>query len=195
MKFTIKKLARQDYRKVIDFAIQGMNFTAYLQNPWALRLYGRYFLYLELNRASQVIAAYQGERVVGVLLADFVGQKLYVKIFKSLMTLVAPGSGDVYDEANQELLQQYLTSAQPDGEICFLAADPTLKGQGVGSLLLQELQRRAPHKLVYLYTDSNCTYQFYEKKGFHKAGAKTVQLALGQQKVPLTCLLYSKVLA
>ena len=55
MEVKIKQLQRKDFGKVIDFAIKGMNFNRYVDNPLALRLYGRYFLYLELERASQVL--------------------------------------------------------------------------------------------------------------------------------------------
>ncbi|WP_288531341.1 hypothetical protein [uncultured Secundilactobacillus sp.] len=39
----LKALAKGDYYKAIDFAIEGMNFKQYIENSWARRLYGRYF--------------------------------------------------------------------------------------------------------------------------------------------------------
>ena len=51
-----------------------MHFEWYLDNPFLLQLYGRYFWYLELSRATQVIAAYAGEELAGVLLAELEGE-------------------------------------------------------------------------------------------------------------------------
>ena len=62
------------------------------------------------------------------------------------------------------------------------------------SLLLAELARRAPGKEVYLYTDDACTYQFYEKRGFHREGERCITVEFGGRKTPLRCFLYSRVL-
>ena len=94
MEVEIRALERKDFNKVIDFAIKGMHFDRYVDSELALRLYGRYFLYLELEHATQVLAAYIGDRLVGVLMADMKNEpksyasfwrKLYVKIFQVVM--------------------------------------------------------------------------------------------------------------
>jgi GNAT superfamily N-acetyltransferase len=201
MEVKIKKLQRKDFGKVIDFAIEGMHFHRYVDNKIALRLYGRYFLYLELERASQVLAAYMGGQLVGILMADMKNEpkqyssfwrKLYVKIFKAIMTVAVKGGPDIYDEANKAMFQKYVNRAIPDGEICFLAVDPTIHGKGIGTQLLNELSRHEKGKLIYLYTDDYCTYQFYEHKGFERVEEKKIEMEIGGKTVPLTCLLYSK---
>lgn len=201
MKIEIKKLEQKDFSKVIDFAIKGMHFDRYVDNKLALRLYGRYFLYLELERATQVLAAYMGDELVGVLMADMKKEakqyasfwrKLYINTMKTIMSIAFRGGSDTYEGTNKSMLEQYLKSATPDGEICFLAANPAVNGKGIGTLLLEELSRREKGKLIYLYTDDNCTYQFYEHKGFHRAVEKKIMMELGGKVVPLTCLLYSK---
>lgn len=201
MEVKIKKIERKDFGKVIDFAIEGMHFNRYVDNKLALHLYGRYFLYLELERSSQVIVAYMGDRLVGILMADMKNEpkvytsfwrKLYVIIFKAIMAVVAKNGSDIYDEANKVMFNIYSKKANPDGEICFLAADPTIQGKGIGTLLLEELYSREKGKLVYLYTDDNCTYQFYEHKGFERTEEKEIKMILGGKTVLLTCLLYSK---
>ena len=201
MEVRIKKLERKDFDKVICFAIEGMHFNRYVDNKLALRLYGRYFLYLELERASQVLAAYMGDKLVGVLLADMKNEtkryasfwrRIYVKVFNAIMTIVVRGGQDIYNEANKAMLKEYIKKVEPDGEICFLVADPSIQGKGIGTLLLDELSRREKGKLIYLYTDDNCTYQFYEHKGFERSVEKKIRMVFGEKTVPLTCLLYSK---
>lgn len=201
MEVCIKPLARKDLGRAIDFAIEGMHFDRYVESRLGVRLYGRYFLYLELERASQVLAAYMGDRLVGILLADMHGEPkrhvsfwrgLYVKLFKSIMAAVAKGGPDIYDAANKAMFACYSKSAKPDGELCFLAADPAIHGKGIGTKLLDELGRREAGKLIYLFTDSDCTYQFYEHKGFERSQEKEILMELGGKAVPLTCLLYSK---
>lgn len=206
MEIKIKELERKDYNKVIGFAIDGMHFNRYVDNKLALRLYGRYFLYLELARATQVLAAYRGGRIAGILMADVKNEpklyssllyssfwrRLYVKIIKGILGLAVKSGSDTYDSANKALFEKFNKRAAPDGEICFLAADPAVHGKGIGSQLLDELSSREKGKLIYLFTDDNCTYQFYEHKGFERSEEKEIEMKLGGKTVPLTCLLYSK---
>ena len=199
----IRDLQKKDYKKAIQFAIDGMHFNWYMDSSFLLHLYGRYFWYLEVSRATQVIAAYYGDELAGVLLADMkgeplkyrsLGKTLYVKLFDTLQRLFAKGGIDVYDNTNRELYSQYCKTHKPDGEITFLAANPQVKGKGIGTLLLNELKSKEKGKQVYLYTDNACTYQFYEHRGFIRSGEKEILLKLGKKTVPLKCFLYSKLL-
>lgn len=201
MEIQIRALKSVNFSEAINFAIQGMHFNRYVDNKLILSLYGRYFLYLELERSTQVIAAYNNQKFLGVLLADIKNEpklyssfwrRIYIKIFKVIMGIFVKGGQDIYDEANKKMFKEYLKRANPDGEICFLAADPTAQGKGIGTRLLKELEKREKGKLIYLYTDNNCTYQFYEHKGFERSEEQQIEMELGEKNVPLTCLLYSK---
>lgn len=85
----------------------------------------------------------------------------------------------------------YAKEHKPDGEIRFLSANPDLKVKGIGTKLLNELEKREKGKEIYLFTDDKCTYQFYEHRGFDKVGEEDITLEL-DKKVPLKCLLYRK---
>ncbi len=151
MEIEIRELRKRDYGKAIQFAITGMHFNLYLDHKFLLHLYGRYFWYSELQCATQVIAAYLGDELAGVLLADMrgekkrhrtIGQTIYVKIFMFLPNTFYKGGTSIYDAANREMLGEYLEKNQPDGQVVFLAADPDSKEKGIGTKLLEELERR-----------------------------------------------------
>ena len=199
----LKEFQNKDMCKVIQFAIDGMHLDLYLKNQLLLKLYGRYFWYLETNRATQIIAAYEGDTLAGVLLAEIYGESkkyyskwraIYVKLVDFVQKTFFKESAGVYDSVNKELLAKYKETNSPDGEIIFLAANPDVKVKGIGTMLLNELTNREKGKQIYLYTDNACTYQFYEHRGFDKVGEKDIELDLGASKLPMTCLLYSKVL-
>ena len=201
MELRIDELRKKDYKQAIQFAIKGMHLDWYIDNLFILNMYGRYFWYLEMERATQVLAVYAGDVFAGVLLAEIKGEykkyhsiwkKLYVKFFDLLQHLVAGKGVDSYDNANKVMFQKYCENNTPDGEIIFLAANPDVKIKGIGTLLLNELEKREKGKKIYLYTDNACTYQFYEHRGFERVGEKNVILELGKKNVELTCLLYSK---
>jgi GNAT superfamily N-acetyltransferase len=201
MRIELRELERKDYDKAIEFAVRGMHFNQYIENKKQLYIYGRYFLYMEMQRATQMIAAYMGEELVGLVLADVRGEPkryksiwkwLYVKVMDVIIKVTLKEQSFSYDDANREMLQNYKKQSDPDGEICFVAVDPNIHGKGIGSYMMKELEQREAGKLLYLFTDSNCTYTFYEHRGFTKVGSEDIMLQLGKREVPLTCFLFSK---
>lgn len=203
MELEIKPLQRRDFAKAIHFAIQGMHFSRYLDSRLLLRLYGRYFWYLELSKATQVIAAYRGDNLAGVLLAKIEGEPpaapspwraLYVRLVNLVQRTFFSSSAGQYETANQRLWEKYQRTQSPDGEILFLAADPNTRQSGVGTQLLSELTVREQGKSIYLFTDDACNYSFYDHRGFRCAGKETILLDLGKKPLSMTCMLYEKTL-
>ena len=203
MELEIKPLQRRDFAKAIHFAIQGMHFSRYLDSRLLLRLYGRYFWYLELSKATQVIATYRGDNLAGVLLAKIEGEPpaapspwraLYVRLVNLVQRTFFSSSAGQYETANQRLWEKYQRTQSPDGEILFLAADPNTRQSGVGTQLLSELTVREQGKSIYLFTDDACNYSFYDHRGFRCAGKETILLDLGKKPLSMTCMLYEKTL-
>lgn len=200
MKLELKELQEKDFKKIIQYAIKGMHFNMYINNKMILNLYGKYFWYLELLNATQVITCYYGDELAGVLIADIYGEtkyyksfskSLYVKFIDFIQNTFLKNSVGIYDKVNQKMLDNYKKKNTPNGEIRFLTANPDLKIKGIGTMLLNELEKREKGKEIYLFTDSQCTYQFYEHRGFEKVGEENIELEL-DKKVPLKCLLYRK---
>jgi len=203
MDIELKELKKKDHKKVIQYAIKGMHFNMYMDNKILLNLYGRYFWYLEYTNATQIISAYMGDELAGVLIADIKDEKkkyksflksLYVRFVEFIQKHFFKDSVGIYDEVNKEMLKNYRENNNPNGEIRFLAVNPEIKGKGIGSIILEEFEKREKGKQVYLFTDDQCTYQFYEHKGFDKVGEKDIVLDLNNKKVPLKCFLYSKII-
>lgn len=199
----IKKLRKQDYKKAQKFAISGMHLNWYMDNKFVLDLYSKYFWHMELNRATKAYGAYVNDEFVGVLLADMeyesrlyrcIWRSAFVKFFDFLQHIIAGNGVDKYEGANREMLSSFCKNNQPDGDIIFLAADPECKIKGIGTALLSAFESEEKGKLIYLYTDSACTYQFYEHRGFQKSEERNVVVDLFNKKVPLKCLLYSKLI-
>jgi len=198
MKIEIRDIRKKDYKKAIQFAIKGMHFNWYLSNKFLLKAYGRYFWYLEINRATQIFAAYVNG---GVLLAEIKGekkkqqnilQKIYVKFVDMIQRTFFKDGAGLYEDTTRKQLEHYLKFNNPDGEIIFLAADPNCKIEGIGTALLNALEEKEKGKTLYLHTDNACTYQFYEHRGFKRVEEKEIILKMPKGKIPLKCFIYSK---
>jgi ribosomal protein S18 acetylase RimI-like enzyme len=197
----IRTIKRKDFGKIQRFALQGMNFSMYTENKLELYLYTKYFWYLELNRATQIIAAYEGDDLLGVLLADIKGEpkvayspfrQLYIRFAEWFMGIGYKGSSDEYDKANAEMLADFKKNNSPDGELNFLTVDPKHNGKGTGSKLLSELERRENGKLIYLFTNTGNSFYFYERKGFERSDNRHIEILMHGKKIPHDCYLYSK---
>ena len=128
MQLELRKLRKQDHKKAIRCAITGMHFDWYMDSPWLLDLYGRYFWYMELTRATQILAAYWGDEFAGVMLCAVKGEKrqyhslwkqFYVKLVRILQDVFVKDGPGVYNEANEQMFENYCRQNEPDGEILF----------------------------------------------------------------------------
>ena len=201
MDIEIQRLKKKDFNQARKFAIEGMNLNRYIDQKWILYLYSKYFWYSEVTKASQAIGAYMGDTLVGVILANIEGQpklfnsfwyQQYVTFVNFIMQLALAGAKKEYDYANKEMLDSFKKNQQPDGEINFFVVDPKINGKGIGSKLLDALAKREKGKLLYLFTDSGCTYQFYERRGFERIEEKDMTLVIVEKEIPFTAFLYSK---
>lgn len=77
---------------------------------------------------------------------------------------------------------------------CILAANPAFQQKGIGSKLLEELERREKGKQVIPIYRMLVPTNFMNAEGFSGSGEKKVVLDFGSKKVPLTCFLFYKTL-
>lgn len=132
----IAKLSEKDHKKAIEFAITGMHFDIYLDSHLMTKLYGRYFWYLEVTRATDIIALYDGSQLAGVLLARIkgkdrayhsFGKTLFVRFFNMMQKMFSKSGAGVYETANRDMYDAFIKDGEPDGEIVFLAKNPDKK--------------------------------------------------------------------
>mgnify|MGYP003623322629 CR=1 FL=1 len=199
----IQQLRKKDFNMARKFAIAGMHLSKYTNNKIELYFYSKYFWFLEITKAKRALGAYINDRLVGVLLANIHNMpkvfrsawyRAYVKIATFRRGLAYKNATVPYDDANKEMLEEYKKNNVVDGELLFFAVDPDMKGKGIGTMLLNELEKLEKGKRIYLYTDSGSTYQFYTHRGFEQVGKKEILIVNHKKKVALTCLLFSKTL-
>jgi len=56
-------------------------------------------------------------------------------------------------------------------------------------------ERYANSKTVYLFTDNNCNYGFYEQRGFENVGERNISIDIMGSEVLLDCFLFAKTLS
>ncbi|MGI5122723.1 GNAT family N-acetyltransferase [Marinactinospora thermotolerans] len=89
---------------------------------------------------------------------------------------------------------RHSTSAPLTDELTLFAVDASTRGTGVGKALYQDYLRHLRDQGrtdFYLYTDSLCSYGFYESRGMTRAAAEEMQIRLDGETEPLGVFLYA----
>lgn len=97
-----------------------------------------------------------------------------------------------FDGAYRKLRQD--TSRPLTDELTLFAVDSSTRGTGVGkTLYLDYLRHLREHgrKNFYLYTDSLCSYGFYEKRGLTRTASGKVNIRLDGEPADLDVFLYA----
>ena len=157
-----------------------MQFNRYSNNKIFLNLYGRYFWYLELTNSTQIISAYIGDELVGVILANVEGEKkyksfsksLYIKIYSFFQNILYKEGVGMYNEANKEMFEKYKNTNNPNGEIKFFAVNPNIKGKGIGSKILEEFERREKGKQFFYLPMKDALINFTNIKDLKELAKK-----------------------
>jgi len=64
MDVIVQPLKKKDFNAARKFAIDGMHLNWYTSNDFELYFYSKYFLYLELLRATSALGAYVDDKLV-----------------------------------------------------------------------------------------------------------------------------------
>lgn len=195
MNVSFRELRREDEEKVIKFASRGMHLSWFVKNHFVQHISDKLYWYSNAFKATQIIAAYEKNRFLGVLVASINGEKtcyhnplgyILFKLASPLISLFELDDG--WSATCHEMYDEYTRDNSPDGEILFFVTSPSVKG--IGSLLLSEFRHRNNGKSVFLYTDEGCNYGFYDHTGFKRLTEKSITLKIGQEIRSLKCFLY-----
>lgn len=97
--------------------------------------------------------------MVGVLLADMDDEpkifanrfyRLFVRIAEFVIKLGYKDASNSDDKANKDMLFAYKQTHHPEGELNLITVNPDIKGKGVGTKLLNELEKQEVGKEIYL---------------------------------------------
>lgn len=201
-KFIIKiqQFKKQDLSKLAEFSAIGMNFDRYTNSRITRKIYSNYFVWDAYINATTAIAAYDGDVLCGVIMAKFdneimldqnIVNKVYANSLQHIMGLLFEHT---YNQVNQAMLDELKKTTKLDGEILLFAVNPDIENKGIGTKLLNELEHRYSGKNIYLFTDSNCSYQFYQHRNFHQVNAIKIQEPGRVDESKLTCFLFNKLL-
>lgn len=197
----IRNLAKKDYNKAILFAVDGMSFSQYYDNRYLAYGFAKYIWCVCKNRSTHLLAAYEGDELLGVLMmgveghpmmGNTLGERISYRLMGFINWILIGGNSTIYTDTAEELFTEFCRNNHSDCEIAFMATKPGSFHKGIGTLLLNTVENMVRGKNIRLMTDDGCTYQFYEHRGFKRVMEKEIILRMPRGDIPIKCMIYSK---
>ena len=194
----------EDIKKIINEAFYIHRYvTGRLVLDSALEIYLRE----RLLASTWTRVAVQDERVVGIIMDQVDGQpRLGGRFTNRLLTLAHTLRAGILGLPQWKSMRQYFafdrvygelrkkTPSPLTDELTLFAVDSSTRGLGIGKTLYRDYLdhlRSLGRSDFYLYTDSLCTFQFYEKQGMTRTASEDMNLVLDGKPEALGVYLYS----
>ncbi|EZP30078.1 GNAT family N-acetyltransferase [Micrococcus sp. HSID17228] len=194
----------EDIKKIINEAFYIHRYvTGRLVLDSALEIYLRE----RLLASTWTRVAVQDERVVGIIMGQVDGQpRLGGRFTNRLLTLAHTLRAGILGLPQWKSMRQYFafdrvygelrkkTPSPLTDELTLFAVDSSTRGLGIGKTLYRDYLdhlRSLGRSDFYLYTDSLCTFQFYEKQGMTRTASEDMNLVLDGKPEALGVYLYS----
>ncbi|MGP4989521.1 MULTISPECIES: GNAT family N-acetyltransferase [Actinomycetes] len=194
----------EDIKKIINEAFYIHRYvTGRLVLDSALEIYLRE----RLLASTWTRVAVQDGRVVGVIMGQVDGQpRLGGRFTNRLLTLAHMLRAGILGLPQWKSMRQYFafdrvygelrkkTPSPLTDELTLFAVDSSTRGLGIGKTLYRDYLdhlRSLGRSDFYLYTDSLCTFQFYEKQGMTRTASEDMNLVLDGKPEALGVYLYS----
>lgn len=182
---TYRSIKSSDYSELADLIATSWNYRK-LTTSFNAKQMAYAFLFSSLAHQSFNQVAVKNNKVVGVVMGRVeelpLSQKLFLlPLLFNLLALQFTSEGRKAFQSfkrnlhvNKSLLKQ--TYETYDGELVLFAVSPDCQGLGVGSQLFQDFLmylRSEGACTFYLFSDTSCTYSFYDYKGLKRTGVIT----------------------
>ncbi|WP_462226032.1 GNAT family N-acetyltransferase [Alkalibacterium sp.] len=192
---TYRPIRRSDYSALAALIDTSWNYSE-LTSSFNAKQMSYAFLFSSLAHQSFTQVAVKNNKPVGVAMGRTeevpISHKLFLlPLFFNLIALQFTADGRKAFQSfrrnfhvNKSLLKQ--TYETYDGELVLFAVAPETQSMGVGSQLFEDFLkylRSQGARTFYLFSDTSCTYSFYEHKGLKRTGVITRKMPFLKKEI------------
>jgi GNAT superfamily N-acetyltransferase len=201
-----RKLEKRDYPDIMEMIDNAWHFDKYTDKPKSKEHMLKAFMRGVLLAQNYNLIAELDGKAVGIICGKIPKLRGFLKNIKHLPSAVYHALCLNFGRDQRRILLGFKdmqmvyarllkeTKTKFGGELEFFVVHSKSQGLGVGKKLLNEyLQYCKEHdvKNIYLYTDVNCNYGFYEHHGFVRQGTLPVTFELYNGKLTYDNFIYS----
>lgn len=201
-----RTMEKKDYPEIGEILNQAFGLFRYVSDERTLKAFRLQYVYSCLSEATYTCVAEQNGKVVGVIMGK--AEKDYsllahlpyiIKTITYGFKMMCYGKkckNGIADYRNiLEIYQDFSRKhkGEFDGVLTLFAVNEECRGLGVGKELLSRLfdylQKQNVGR-IYLYTDTTCSYEFYEHKGFERLEEKQLTVTREEKPFRMNVFLY-----
>lgn len=206
MEIIYRELRKKDCEAVKAILNESFGLHRYVGDKRVLESFLNLYLYSCLAEQTFQYVAEENGKVIGVIMGQAKSAYHAVAHLKHIVRMVIYGvkmriqsawyGCDMQDyKRMHQIYRQLLRDSEQTfgGVLTLFAVTEACRGKGVGSVLLHHfLDYLYRHEVdsIYLYTDSCCSYPFYERHGFQRLGQKSMTLTRDGRLTELDIFLY-----
>lgn len=201
-----RPIRKEDYAQVKDIICKSFSLDAYITNSKLLEAVKNQYFYSCLAEATYTCVAEKEGLTVGVIMGNAKSDYSVIRHFPYLLiTLWYEMKIALYSRKYKKQVAGYQDihaiyrefsakhKGEFDGVLTLFAVNQDCRGCGVGKALLDYLLNylgKQKVKCIYLYTDTTCTYEFYEHRGFERIESKKIQMERSGKLFQMEVFLY-----
>lgn len=205
-----KKFDKSDLQKFEKTLEKVWSYSEYTDNETIRKAFVKTDVHMSLFESNYKEAVFVNGEFAGVALARTSSFKSGFKNVKDYFKFVYYSLKlKLHSKESRKLLKNFKNmfkaykslrkqkSKHLRSELILFMVDPRFQRRGLGRQLIKRFEAALIHKKkkhYYLFTDSQCTYSFYNANGFHMEGETSIIEPLKDGKRELTIMLYSKAL-
>lgn len=192
-----RNVERKDYEKIKELIKETFLIPFGFSNEKTLNKLSIMFLNFCLSRSNYSKVALKDGKVIGIILGSSKNDKNKIVTFGDYFEIIKNGLELVFiDKESRRLMKEtcqitriyseFIKNKKNEFQGClelFIVAKEA-RGFGVGKNLnknLIEYMKEQNVEKFYLYTDSCCTYQFYESQGYERIEEKSIDIKILRQ--------------
>ena len=207
---TTREVKEKDLPAIKEMVINTWSFyTEIFEDETERNIVVTQFLNFVLHDSSFGRVAVADNKVVGVMLGSANGEVPKFRMLQEsplgaffMLGFAEEARKNFYDNYLSKylaVLEQVLGGKEEayDGSALFFAVSEEVRGMGVGKKLWNELKtyfRETNTKSIYLFTDTNCNFGFYDYNGFERVGEQEMHYMIEKdgksEERELTILVY-----
>lgn len=201
-----RTMEKKDYPEIGEILNQAFGLFRYVSDERTLKAFRLQYVYSCLSEATYTCVAEQNGKVVGVIMGKAEKDYSLLAHLPYIIKTITYGfkmmrygkkcKNGIADYRNiLEIYQDFSRKhkGEFDGVLTLFAVNEECRGLGVGKELLSRLfdylQKQNVGR-IYLYTDTTCSYEFYEHKGFERLEEKQLTVTREEKPFRMNVFLY-----
>lgn len=201
-----REMTKADVPVIGDLIDQAFSLSHYVSHKQTLKNFKLQYVYSCLSEATYTCVAEQNGKIVGVIMGN--AKKAYrlsshlnyiVRTLQHGALMMLHGRNEkagirdfknlhkIYHDFSQKHENEF------NGVLTLFAVDENCRGFGVGLKLLAGLMdylNAQNTSRIYLYTDTTCSYEFYEHRGFERLEEQKLLMTRDGQPFQMDVFLY-----